>query len=86
MKTETLKQRFERKRPLAVYAESAFTGIEIMDYESGIEDFVFISVINSDGTKQYFKRKIETEDSDEEILDYFKMYGKKYFLRDFMRV
>ena len=86
MKTETLKQRFERKRPLAVYAESAFTGIEIMDYESGIEDFVFIAVVNSDGTKQYFKRKIETEDSDEEIRAYFKMYGEKYFLSDFIRV
>ena len=86
MKTETLKQIYERKRPLAVYAESAFTGIELMDYESGIYDFVFIAVVNSDGTKKYFKRKIETEYSDEEILDYFKMYGKKYFLRDFIRV
>lgn len=88
MKTETLKQRFERKRTLAVYADSAFTGIGIVDYESGIDDSVFFFRQNADGTKKYFKRKIESEYSEEsgEIEFFFKLYGQKYFLRDFMRV
>lgn len=88
MKRETLKQRFERKRTLAVYADSAFTGIGIVDYESGIDDSVFFFRQNADGTKKYFKRKIESEYSDEngEIDFFFKLYGQKYFLRDFMRV
>lgn len=88
MKNETLKQRFERKRTIAVYADSAFTGIGIFDYESGIEDFVFFYRQNADGTKKYFKRKIESEYSEEndEIESFFKLYGQKYFLRDFLRV
>ena len=82
MKTETLKQRFERKRTIAVYADSAFTGIGIVDFENGIDDYVFVFRQNSDGTKKYFKRKIESDGEDE----FFKLYGQKYFLRDFLRV
>lgn len=88
MKRETLKNKYSRRRPLAVYAESAFTGFAILDYESGFENFVIISRINSDETKQYFRRKIETEFSEEEntIKDFFRMYGKKYYLSDFERI
>lgn len=82
MKNETLKQRFERKRTIAVYADSAFTGIGIVDFENGIDDFVFLFWQNSDGTKKYFKRKIESDGENE----FFKLYGQKYFLRDFLRV
>lgn len=82
MKKETLKQRFERKKTIGVYADSALTGIGIVDFENGIEDFVFFYRQNADGTKKYFKRKIESDGEDE----FFKLYGQKYFLRDFLRV
>jgi hypothetical protein len=92
MKKETLKQRFERKKTIGVYAESAFTGIGIFDYESGIEDFVFFYRQNADGTKKFFKRKIETEFSEDEndVCDvprfFFRFYGNKYYLSDFLAV
>ena len=89
MKTETLKQRFERKRTIAVYADSAFTGIGIVDFENGIEDFVFFYRQNADGTKKYFKRKIETEFSEDENdvpRFFFRFYGNKYYLSEFLAV
>ena len=91
MKTETLKQRFERKKTIGVYAESAFTGIGIFDFESGIEDFVFFYYQKSDGTKKFFKRKLETEWDDDpdgcgEIRNFFRFYGNKYYLSDFLAV
>lgn len=88
MKRETLKERYSRRRPLAVYAESAFSGFYILDYESGIEDFVIVCRLNADETKQYFRRKIETEFSEDEntIKPYFRMYGNKYYLSDFERI
>ena len=88
MKTETLKQHFERKKTIGVYAESAFTGIGIFDFESGIEDFVFFYYQKSDGTKKFFKRKLETEFSEEEddIFNFFRFHGNKYYLSDFLAV
>lgn len=88
MKRETLKNKYSRRRPLAVYAESAFSGFAILDYESGFEEFVIIYRLNADETKQYFRRKIETEFSEDEntIKQYFRMYGKKYYLSEFERV
>ena len=88
MKHETLKSKYARRRPLAVYAESAFSGFAVFDYETGFEVFVIVARVLNGEYIRFFRRKIETEFSEEETCgkDFFRMYGNKYYLSEFERI
>lgn len=87
MKAKSLKEVFENARPLAVYADSAFTGYLIYGYETGFFTFVILARQFTDGTKKFFKRKLETEFNEEFYgKDFFRLYGQKFYLEDFLAV
>ena len=68
------------KRYKAVYNDSAFTGIGIIDIEYGIED-VCVNEYFSPTEKRKARNKIY---HDKEGKAYIKKYGCKYYLDEFI--
>lgn len=66
----------------AVYNDSAFTGIGIIDIEYGIED-ICVNEYFSSTERRRAKNKIYT---DKDGRNYIKKYGTKYYLDEFMTV
>lgn len=61
----------KQEKPIAVYSESAFSGICIMDIQYGIEDYVVHAEMISGEFKNVRRSKLRTT-----------LKGKSFFIRD----
>ena len=69
-------------RYLAVYNETAYTGIGIVDILYGVEDFCVVEYFSPKGV-QRTKNKIYMDHFGR---NYIKKYNKKFYLDEFIRV
>lgn len=74
----------EMGKYIAVYSDSAFTGVGILsiEYENG-ETYCINEYVSSNGVRKS-KNKVYTDFSNSNR-NYIKKYGRKYYLDEFMR-
>ena len=77
--TKQEKESYLNKKAIAVYANSAFGGLEILDILSGIEDYV---VVRDTYSKTIYKVRINKK-SDR---DTFRISGITYDMANFLRI
>lgn len=70
------------KKPIATLALNAFYGIAIFDIEYEINDYIISAFHDGTNYDRAYKSKIYYDNNG----DYFKRYGNKYYLKDFMRI
>lgn len=79
----TLKERYVTSRPLAVYADSAFSGIVLLAVEYGVDDIV-VAAAEYEGRRSNIRRhKIYQTPSGR---SYIRKYDRRYYLDNFMRM
>lgn len=72
----------QQGKPIAVYSESAFSGICIMDIQYAIEDYVVHAEIISGELKNVRRSKLRTTLKGKY---FFMRGGRRYHLDDFLR-
>lgn len=78
-----MQEEYKNKKAIAVYCDSAFTGILILDIEYSINDFViFCDEINGKREK-VLKSQIRYNKQSQ---PYFIHYKRRYFLDEFLKM
>lgn len=70
------------KKAIAIQTLNNFDGIAIFGVKYGADDYIISAFWNGNKYDKAYKSKIYYDDNG----DYFKRYGNKYYLKDFMRI
>lgn len=82
-----MKKDYISKKAIGVYSASAFSGLEVLEIENGINDYVivreWVHSYDDPGEKEKIHR-LMLYSTDKGF--YFNFYGIRYYLNDFIRV
>ena len=76
------KNQIKDKKAIAVKALNNYGGIAIFGIEYGVDDYIVSAFWNGDKYDRARKSKVYYDCDG----DYFKRYGNKYYLKDFIRI
>ena len=79
----TLAEKYAETKPVAVFCESNWGGLMILDIIHGIEDYVITCYDFGNGRNHYGKHKIESTAKGK---PFFRKLGNRYYIDDCMSI